>query len=316
MKFGRLYIILGFQNQGQSPAMRFTKPHRRLSGYQAYVEPGEDLPFLEIGEIKARPDWQVPPHTHAGYEIHYQFSGTTRWRVRGDLCPVPERGVSVVAPGVRHGLHDTDRGDVHFAYVVFPAQVVPAPVRSAAPFRTDFYCHDRAHSITTALLEILKGVSRRSRWRGLLVRSWLEVLCYVLASLDETPAVERDLAAHPASLLAKELMEGRPEEDWNLRRLATLAGVSVPHLIALFKADFGATPRRWLLEKRLHLARTRLGQSESSVTSVAMELGFSSGQHLATAWRKHFGGSPREWSRDPSRFYMSLSECSKQVRMR
>lgn len=280
--------------------MLFTKPPRRLSGYQAYVEPGEDLPLIEIGEIKARPDWQVPPHAHAGYEVHFQFSGTTRWRVRGDLRAVPERGVYVAAPGVRHGLQDTAGGDVHFAYVVFPADVIPVPVRTAAPFRADFHRHEHAHLVTTPLLEILKGVSRKGRWRSHLVRSWLEALCYGLASLDETPAVEREMAAHPASLLARELMDGRPEEDWNLSRLATLAGVSVPHLIALFKTDFGTTPRRWLLEKRLHVARARLGHPEASVTSVALELGFSSGQHLATAWRKFFGGSPRESSRVPT----------------
>lgn len=271
----------------------FTKPPRRLSGYQAYAEKGENIPLLEIGEIKARSDWQVPPHAHAGVEIHIQWKGVSRWKVEGRVHRIPENGFYLIHPALRHSLLHTDGGDVHFAYLVFPESVIPRGLRGRPPFDGGFFSHDLAHRLATPFQEIQREVSRMGHHRGRIIQGYLEILCWALASLGENPPVEKGWAAHPASLLARELMDGKPEGDWNLARLATLCGVSVPHLIEIFHRDFGRTPRQYLLALRLDRARSRLLAGDS-VTSVAMDLGFSSGQHLSAAYRKTYRESPRK----------------------
>jgi AraC-like DNA-binding protein len=125
------------------------------------------------------------------------------------------------------------------------------------------------------------------------------VACYIGAlSLElgrlhsHRTVFEPELAAHPASLRAKEFMDGRPGESWKLEELAGLCGVSVPHLIAVFRKDFFSTPRQYLLLRRLERAAQMLRSSNRSITEVALESGFSSSQHFAHAFRKQFGRTP------------------------
>jgi len=74
--------------------------------------------------------------------------------------------------------------------------------------------------------------------------------------------------------------------------LAALCGVSVPHLIEIFRRSFGASPHKFLLRHRLGLARERLSQRMGGITELALEIGFSSSQNFAGAYHREFGGSP------------------------
>jgi AraC-like DNA-binding protein len=70
--------------------------------------------------------------------------------------------------------------------------------------------------------------------------------------------------------------------------------VSASHLASLFRRELGVTIHRYLLGRRLEEARRLLRSSDVPITTIANDLGFSSGQHLATAFRKQYGRSPRD----------------------
>ncbi|MBS2027249.1 MAG: helix-turn-helix transcriptional regulator [Deltaproteobacteria bacterium] len=59
--------------------------------------------------------------------------------------------------------------------------------------------------------------------------------------------------------------------------------------------DAGTTFRRELRAARLTRARDFLQQSDRNLTWIAAELGFSSAQHFATAFRKATGETPSAW---------------------
>ena len=59
--------------------------------------------------------------------------------------------------------------------------------------------------------------------------------------------------------------------------------------------DAGTTFRRELRSARLALARDFLEQSDRNLTWIAAELGFSSAQHFATAFRRAIGETPSAW---------------------
>lgn len=99
----------------------------------------------------------------------------------------------------------------------------------------------------------------------------------------------------PESLTeALALMEANIEEPLTTAELAEHLGVSRRQLERLFKKHLQAVPGRYYLNLRLQRARRLLRESEQPAGEVALLTGFSSAAHFSTAYRNHFGLSPRE----------------------
>ena len=88
--------------------------------------------------------------------------------------------------------------------------------------------------------------------------------------------------------LALPLLVARTEE------IARLVGVSRRQLERLFKQYLNSLPSRYYLELRLVRARQLLQQTSQSILQIGLSCGFSSGPHFSSAYRNHFGITPRE----------------------
>ena len=99
----------------------------------------------------------------------------------------------------------------------------------------------------------------------------------------------------PESLIeAVALMEANIEEPLSTHELAEHLGISRRQLERLFKKYLQAVPSRYYLDLRLQQARRLLRDSDQPVGEIALATGFSSAAHFSTAYRHHFGVSPRE----------------------
>lgn len=80
--------------------------------------------------------------------------------------------------------------------------------------------------------------------------------------------------------------------EFTLEEIASYTGRS----LATFKRDFkkisDLTPQRWILQKRLEVAKEKLKTEGKKVAEVYMEVGFKNRSHFATVYRKHFGSPP------------------------
>lgn len=89
----------------------------------------------------------------------------------------------------------------------------------------------------------------------------------------------------------------RPERDWDMAGLAAIGHATERHLLRLFIEHAGVSPLNFLRLIRLERARQSLERG-ASVTRAAELAGFRSGLQLRRAWNRHWGGSPRDVSRD------------------
>lgn len=103
------------------------------------------------------------------------------------------------------------------------------------------------------------------------------------------PAVGSARLKEALELMAANLAEPLPAED-----LAQLVGVSRRQLERLFRQHLDTLPSRYYLELRLKQARRQLKQTTQSILQVGLACGFASGPHFSTAYRNHFGYTPRE----------------------
>lgn len=93
---------------------------------------------------------------------------------------------------------------------------------------------------------------------------------------------------------AVSLMEANTEEPLTTHELAAHLGISRRQLERLFKKYLKTVPSRYYLDLRLQQARRLLRDSDHPVGDIALQTGFSSGAHFSTAYRNHFGMTPRE----------------------
>ncbi len=93
----------------------------------------------------------------------------------------------------------------------------------------------------------------------------------------------------------RELLRSRFNDPPTLPEIARAVGLNEYKLKRGFKARFGTSIFKYLTALRLEKARQLLLDSQVAVKDIAVELGYSSPQHLATAFRKQFEQSPRDY---------------------
>jgi transcriptional regulator GlxA family with amidase domain len=95
-------------------------------------------------------------------------------------------------------------------------------------------------------------------------------------------------------LRAKDRMDAASHEEWPVRRLARVSGVSEAHFARSFKEAFGVPPHRYLLTRRLERAKTLLRDTDLPVTEIAFQAGWESLGTFGRTFRDVTGESPGE----------------------
>lgn len=96
-------------------------------------------------------------------------------------------------------------------------------------------------------------------------------------------------------LRAKDRVVAAPQEDWPVRRLARVSGVSEAHFARSFKDAFGVPPHRYLLTCRIERATAMLRDTDLSVTEIALRTGWRSLGTFGRTFRDVTGESPGDW---------------------
>jgi transcriptional regulator GlxA family with amidase domain len=93
-------------------------------------------------------------------------------------------------------------------------------------------------------------------------------------------------------LRARDRMDAASHEEWPVRRLAEVSGVSAAHFARSFKAAFGVPPHRYLLTRRIERAAALLRDTEMSITEIAFHTGWGSLGTFGRTFRDVTGENP------------------------
>ncbi len=117
------------------------------------------------------------------------------------------------------------------------------------------------------------------------LRSWF--------ARDDAPAWYH---AYSDPLIGKalRLLQHNPAHPWTVIALAEAVGMSRAALARRFTDLVGEPPMTFLTEWRLSLAADLLAESDATVEAIARQVGYGSAFALSTAFKRHFGVSPRD----------------------
>lgn len=116
------------------------------------------------------------------------------------------------------------------------------------------------------------------------------------ALFDATPATGWLAAASDPRLApALTALHAQPGHRWTLPELAGLAHLSRTAFFQRFQACMGQTPAEYLQWWRLQLAAQRLRESQDSIASISMDVGYDNPSAFARAFKRLLGRSPVEF---------------------
>jgi len=90
----------------------------------------------------------------------------------------------------------------------------------------------------------------------------------------------------------KPFMEQHFDKALTIEDYAYLSGRSTSTFRREFKIKFGASPRQWIIQKRMEKAKSILDQHTIEVSQLALEVGYENTSHFISAYKKCFGETP------------------------
>jgi AraC family transcriptional regulator len=124
----------------------------------------------------------------------------------------------------------------------------------------------------------------------------LELLRFEQGSAAMPQAARGGLAAWQVRVTC-DFIEEHVAEQISLAELARLTRLSPIHFCRAFKRSVGLPPHQYQLSRRIERAKALLADPRHSVTSIALECGFSLPGSFATAFHKSTGMTPSAFRR-------------------
>ncbi|QZO00900.1 helix-turn-helix domain-containing protein [Chenggangzhangella methanolivorans] len=148
---------------------------------------------------------------------------------------------------------------------------------------------------------IVGEIDRMHRADGAVDAAYAETMAFALARhVARRAGVSAERAGRTPALPRWKLKRVRDHVEAHLDRqisiaeLAEVAGMSAGHFHRAFREATGATPLRFIQERRVELAARLLRTGEASVGEVAAKVGFESQSHFARVFRAIAGRRPSE----------------------
>lgn len=266
-----------------------------LGGFNL-TDPDPSTPEIRmVGEAWSPPGRPIGPHQHgAAWECYLQRSGRTRWWVDGSVHDIGPGDGYLIPPGREHALTGSIDGERHhFVWAILDLDAIATRRPELALSWPDQAYVGRLHGLADPLRCLLDQAREWRPRRSVGLRCASDLVAMSLSQIEAEP---------PAPITTDSLMErvcnvmlADPGRAWRNPDLAAVAHLGVNQLLRRFRRATGLSPRQWLITERLRRVANSLTHDSASITVIAHELGFSSSQHLATAFKGRYGVSPARW---------------------
>ena len=284
----------------------------------------QGVPSIGYFDVVGRQDWGIPPHRNEGIEICFQATGESLLTVDEKPYQLKPNSLSLTRPWQLHSMGDPHLKAGRLIWIVldvgvrrpnqawrFPPWCVLTPSDQSElikklrgneqPVWNANFKLCESFSRIAALLEKEKPDQEISNMRVQLnemLLGLLELMRDQNVVTDETLTTER----RAVRLFLNEL-ESNPNllaYPWTLEHMAEQCGMKRTTFSRYCRELTNTTPleavNRWRLA---HAAKRLQNDREATITSIALESGYSSSQYFASKFTKLYGMNPRQW-RDSS----------------
>jgi AraC family transcriptional regulator len=106
------------------------------------------------------------------------------------------------------------------------------------------------------------------------------------------PAINKSV---PKFARVVDYIDAAMEGDLTLAAMADVAGMNPFYFARAFRRQFGETPHRFVLRRRIDRAKRLLRETETPLVEIALNCGFASQSHFASVFHRHVGATPSQY---------------------
>lgn len=229
-------------------------------------------------------------HYHDKYEIIFVKEGNVFYQVEETTYSLSKHSLAFTRPGVQHRIWVT-ADSVYDRYdCLFDRKLVPDTILAKIP-DTIHVLNFEANPIVIQLFEKMDYYCENLRGEDLgrmLSALIAEVVINMLIQINSAKA---EFERNPLMGRVIDYIDENILSVGDMDALCAALGVSKSYLYQIFLQDLQTTPKRYIVEKRLNMARREilLGAKAAAVYS---QYGFSDYSAFFRAYKKHFGYSP------------------------
>lgn len=278
------------------------------------------VPSMGYFDVIGTQDWGIPAHRNEGIEICYQQTGESVLKVDGTSHRMLPNSLSLTRPWQLHSLGDPYLRSGRLIWVIIDVGVIRPNQDWTLPDWCVLTSSDR-----TELVDKLRG-NEHPVWKATpRISECFSKITQLVEAPSVDPAISQARVQLNALLLgvldmlseqnvstddtlttrrrAVQLFLGELERDgrllaqpWTLEQMAGQCGVKRTTFSHYCHEMTNSSPIEALNRWRLTRAAEQLhAEPDKSITSIALEAGYSSSQYFATKFKRQHGMSPRQW---------------------
>lgn len=237
------------------------------------------------------------PHRHDTYAIGLTLQGVQRYRYRGaQRDSLPGEAVVLHPDEVHDGEAGTESGLRYRMLYVDPSAIAEALGSGARhlPFVRDGHTRDPrlVAALARALGDLRRGFDRLESEEA------VREVADALLALDPGARSRKMRSAAPPPegvRRARDCLKADPLATWTSADLERETGMDRFELARGFRRTHGTTPHRFLVMRRLAIARDLIRDPDSSLADVAAATRFSDQAHFTRSFRSAYGLTPGAW---------------------
>jgi len=232
-------------------------------------------------------------HHEAYYEIHLIMDGSVHWWVENEVHYLHPDTIYLTRPGELHGGVKDMIQPCSLTWLQVDAAALPHRGMQLELAALESRLCKGAHQLVPYVTGMLAECRAPRADSARVVAAFLDLFMAQLLRLYQSEQEARPMPEPFARLLGA--IEAQLERPYTIQELCDFAHVSRSRIFQLFDQFVGQSPISYIMSQRIKKAQQLLEYSDKKVTDIAFELGFSSSQHFATAFKRHTGVSPREF---------------------
>lgn len=236
-------------------------------------------------------------HSHAFAELFYILSGEGYLLLDNDRkVPLKDGDFLIVNPHVRHCEYSVSDPSMGFA-VYGISDISFQKNGEDSPY---FLLRKEDDAIASKQINNLydniraEMDNRNSLWENM-VHAYIEQLIIYVSRAMGITVMKEVYSGDDAIKRAQEFIDSRIAFPIDLDEMARFACVNKCTLINLFKREFGLTPMRYVMQKRIYRAIELMTTTEKSLDVIIGECGFINSAHFYQAFKRITGGTPSQY---------------------
>ena len=225
---------------------------------------------------------------HDFHQIVLGFDGAMGMAVDGRESQIDRHRAWIIPAGARHEYWA--EGVNRQLVLDLPASSVAVPARFFERARTvdlDACITELVANVATSVTIDDAALPRRFAWQA------ATRLCGALMA-DAGASASDEMRALDFARIDRWL-RAHLSEPLRVADLAAHCGFGMRRFHQLFNEAFGETPHRYLLRLRLDTALTLLADPRTTLTAIALDVGFADQSAFTHAFSKRFGIAPGQW---------------------